>query len=395
VGGGDGRNSADFRNTVCGNAFGQNVLAITLTLTWPSQLGYDQTSQTDIVFNSNYNWNIYSGANRRGEIDFGRVALHELGHALGLGHENSLRSIMSSNIGDLDTLQIDDIAGVSSLYGPPGNCAFSNINLNTRVNEALGAGDCRVMDLFGGNGDPSFMDVYQFSLDQPTFVNIQMQSNELDPVLIITDTSLGNQMIFDDFNGTCDATVSQTLPAGNYLLIANTYVVPEKCAGNVGNYSITMTDSVLPLLGTVINTNASAQVTPMVFSGGASVDGFNFRTSFNPWEFVDVRAQLAPDPAHVGMSGSIYVLATLSNGKQYMKNSAGAFVLYTGGMANLIPYRQGPLAALEQVSIIEDLNGNSTGLAGQTFWVYVGYATNTAPLDVYHNSTAIQFSIAP
>jgi hypothetical protein len=133
----------------------------------------------------------------------------------------------------------------------------------------------------------------------------------------------------------------------------------------------------------------------MVFSGGASVDGFNFRTSFNPWEFVDVRAQLAPDPAHVGMSGSIYVLATLSNGKQYMKNSAGAFVLYTGGMANLIPYRQGPLAALEQVSIIEDLNGNSTGLAGQTFWVYVGYATNTAPLDVYHNSTAIQFSIAP
>ncbi len=393
AGGGDSRNSADFRNTVCGNAFGANVLALTLTFTQVNRLGYDNITQTDIIFNANRNWDIYSGP-LRSSIDFARVALHELGHALGLGHENNVVSIMSSNAGSVDSLQVDDIAGVSSLYGARGNCAFSTINPNTSIDQSLQAGDCRVMDLFGGNDDPSFMDVYQFRLAEPTFVNINMQSNELDSVIILTNTALGNQMIFDDSNGTCDAQVAQVLPAGDYLLLANTYVVPEKCAGNVGSYSLAMTNSTLPSLGSVANTSPAAPAIPMVFSGGASVDGVNFRTNFSARELIQVKAQLAIDPAHVGQAGSVFVVAMLSNGKQYMKNSSGAFVPFAGGVTNLVPYRQGALSTLEDVTVIENLRGGNSSLAGLDYLMFVGYSLNSAPLAIYRNMVPIRFSIA-
>ena len=392
AGNGDARNSADFGTTVCGNEFGDNVLAITLTLTAPGTLGFDYLRQTDIIFNSKFSWDIYSGPSRSAK-DFGRVALHELGHALGLAHENQLASIMASSVGDITTLQPDDLAAASSLYTAPGKCYIAAIKLNSRVDDALQSGDCRIMDLYGGSDDTSYVDVYKFRLEQDSYVNIQMQSTALDSVLIITDASLGDPLIFDDFNGACDARVAQSLRAGDYLLLANTYVVPEKCAGNVGNYLITMTDSTLPILGAVINTNASAQVTPMLFSGGASVDGVNYRSSFSAQELIDVKAQIAPVPAHVGLPGSTYVLATLSNGAQYVKNSAGSFVPFSGRLADMVAYRQGTLAALEKITVVEDLKGGSAGLAGQEIRVYVGYAPASAPNDIYYSSVPIRFSI--
>jgi hypothetical protein len=393
-GNGDARNSAGFRSNVCGNDFGNNVLAITLTFTAPGTLGFDYILESDIIFNSNHSWDIYSGPSQFTK-DFSRVAIHELGHALGLDHETTAASIMAPTVGDIDTLQPDDIAGANFLYGVSGECNFGSININSYVDNALEDGDCRIMDLWGGSDDISYVDVYTFTLAQESYVDIQMKSAELDSVLIITDRFLGDPLIFDDFNGGCDARVAQKLPAGEYLLLANTYVVPEKCVGNVGNYAITMTDSTLPTLGTVVNTNPLAQPSPMLFSGGASTDGVNFRSSFSAQDLIDVEAQVVPSPAHVGLPGSLYVLAILSNGQKFVKNSAGEFVAFDSKLANLVPYRQGQLSALEKISIVENLRGAGTGLAGLSFQVHVGYATASAPSDIYYNSTPVQFSIAP
>ncbi len=74
------------------------------------------------VFNVDFNfhleeWGIYIFSERPG-IDFRRVALHELGHALGLGHESRKPAIMAPFYsGNLYHLQQDDIAGVAALYG--------------------------------------------------------------------------------------------------------------------------------------------------------------------------------------------------------------------------------------------------------------------------------------
>ena len=52
--------------------------------------------------------------------DLFQVALHEIGHNLGLEHSNVKRSIMYPYLLDgNDALETDDIAGIQALYGRP------------------------------------------------------------------------------------------------------------------------------------------------------------------------------------------------------------------------------------------------------------------------------------
>jgi hypothetical protein len=113
----EGRNGVDFGSTFCGEAWGGTTLAITQR--W--FLGATLT-QTDIVFNKNESWNVYSTAWQSwpwfGVSDFQRVAVHELGHALGLDHEDSgVPTIMKTYIGNTTTPQPDDVGGVAAIYG--------------------------------------------------------------------------------------------------------------------------------------------------------------------------------------------------------------------------------------------------------------------------------------
>lgn len=106
-----------------GKSFGDGTLAVTV---------YDDQDNTlaeaDIIFNTEYTWDSYRGT-RTGHgdrPDFQRVAIHELGHLIGLGHPDEANppqgviAIMNSRVSDVDTLQADDIAGGQTLYGAPG-----------------------------------------------------------------------------------------------------------------------------------------------------------------------------------------------------------------------------------------------------------------------------------
>jgi hypothetical protein len=73
-----------------------------------------------------------TGINAAGTIDFYTVALHELGHALGLGHSAVSGSVMEPiYAGTRRTLHADDIAGIQSIYGvrpavpEPGSVLFA------------------------------------------------------------------------------------------------------------------------------------------------------------------------------------------------------------------------------------------------------------------------------
>ena len=114
---------ADFKDTLCGQEWDDTTLAVTIS--WSE--GEGGRIQAGIAFNPGFTWNVYNGPWQAAQADFRRVAVHELGHTIGLNHENVQPSIMSTAVGVGDTIevpQVDDVAGVNAMYGagalPPG-----------------------------------------------------------------------------------------------------------------------------------------------------------------------------------------------------------------------------------------------------------------------------------
>jgi predicted Zn-dependent protease len=110
---GDGLNSLSFGSSFFGHSFGSSTLAVT----YYSYSGSRMT-EGDIVFNTSWSWDSYRGA-LRSNPDIQRVALHELGHLLGMAHSTLSSAIMYAYINNSYQLTADDIAGIQSLYGAP------------------------------------------------------------------------------------------------------------------------------------------------------------------------------------------------------------------------------------------------------------------------------------
>jgi hypothetical protein len=113
----DGINEAYFGTSIAGSALDQNTLALTVI--------YDEGTtlvESDTAFNSTIPWNSYPGSLlSNGVIDFRRVAIHELGHTIGLADINGTNplAIMDIDVSNIYYLTSDDIAGAQALYGAP------------------------------------------------------------------------------------------------------------------------------------------------------------------------------------------------------------------------------------------------------------------------------------
>ena len=119
---GNGINEIAMDSKADGEDFGENTLAITMSY----RVGNEKT-EADIVFNTAYTWDSYRGPLRIDRHDIQRVAAHELGHVLGLGHPDEANpvqyvvALMNSRVSSsVETPRTDDINGIRSLYGAPG-----------------------------------------------------------------------------------------------------------------------------------------------------------------------------------------------------------------------------------------------------------------------------------
>jgi hypothetical protein len=89
---GDGLNSLSFASSFFGHSFGSSTLAVT----YYSYSG-SRMLEGDIVFKTAWTWDSYRGG-LRSAPDIHRVALHELGHLLGMAHSSLSGAIMYAYI---------------------------------------------------------------------------------------------------------------------------------------------------------------------------------------------------------------------------------------------------------------------------------------------------------
>jgi hypothetical protein len=89
----------------------------TLGVTWY----YSSLPEADIALNTNFSWEVNSTT--KGIFDPLTVLIHEEGHIIGLGHSKVDGAIMEAVYdGKRQTLHLDDICGIQTIYGTPQSC---------------------------------------------------------------------------------------------------------------------------------------------------------------------------------------------------------------------------------------------------------------------------------
>jgi hypothetical protein len=182
----------------------------------------------DIVFNSSINWQINSS------YDIETVAIHEMGHALGMGHSQITYACMYAYYNGIkQTLSGDDASGLQSIYGAPQYDQF-NSNGQSNGNYTKAANINSYIDSRGQIAIPSLdittgSQVEWFSVTVPmsmtgTMVVTEQSSNlsSLSPRITVYTTSLGllGTATSTAYGDTVSVTIPGVQPGQSYLIRA-------------------------------------------------------------------------------------------------------------------------------------------------------------------------------
>lgn len=282
------RNGVKFDTTDCGDAWGAGVLAVTII--WSSG---GTMVQAGTGFNGNLGWSVYTGPWVSGQPEFRRTAVHELGHVIGLGHDDSVPSIMSTFVSPGDTLETPtahDIACVDALYGATAPPSIL-MNLESPVQGGISSG---VSNIRGWAVGLSGIDHVELYIDGQFYGNIPSGGRRDDVAAA-----------FPSYPGSFNAGFSMAYNYGN--LSAGTHTMSVRAVGKdsaTANASATFNvvrfdNAFISNPSAVSFASAAASVTPgavhlsHVLAGGTYYDmTLIFRTESQKLE----PSQIVPSP---------------------------------------------------------------------------------------------------
>jgi hypothetical protein len=192
----------------------------------------------DVFFNDQIEWTLYDGDGN----DFYVVALHEIGHALGLDHSFEGTVMYAYSEGGVFDLTEDDIAGIQTLYGEGDDIADNNTDTNTNTNtmpDLVGAlpeintpdnwteseettGDT----VTGSLDDENYYEAWSIDVQEGETVTVTMQatSGDLEPYLYLVTTDWEDILTESTYSDETDARLSYTFDeTGTFDIIATTY----------------------------------------------------------------------------------------------------------------------------------------------------------------------------
>ncbi len=161
---------------------------------------------------------------------------------------------MQAFVSDTDSLQSDDIAGVISIYGgdDPAQTTISNIygvslvspdnatlvgpNNSNTLNGTLESSDNQL--------DGKSLDLYQYTFENDSTIDIQLNSQAFDPLLYLvrvsaTQAAIPSATFTDDNSGSGNnARINRSIQAGTYWL-----GVSSATNNGQGNYSVSIISS--------------------------------------------------------------------------------------------------------------------------------------------------------
>lgn len=395
-------NGSDFRTTQCGNSLPDTTLAVTLYFQEPNTLGSSDIVEADIVFNANLSFDVYdgplrNGSNGRAEFDFKRVALHELGHVLGLGHDNNQPAIMNARISSLYELQQDDIEGVNTLYGGINNCPNTALAFGWR-NGQLAAGDCRVQQLIVGGSDTSFVDVYTLDVTENKRLTIDMRRDgALHGVLLLADEKLKILNIAESREGNCTPALQADITPGRYIVMVNTYSsLTDVCAGltNTGTYRLSVSYSASTLLPLSGKQSFQGGQSDARFSGGVTRDGGQtFNNRVTPTQRFDVLGEIEIDPRHQGQPGFLVMAAITSDGEILVKNTTGDFVTYQPEREQVPVAERRVLGPVEKLDILKNFAAADINISNISVDFLIGYGVDSNPGELYFHQQGINLLV--
>lgn len=188
----------------------------------------------DIFFDDIEPWTLFDG----GDTDFYVVALHEIGHAIGIDHSSDPTAVMYAFSGTASTLQRDDILAVQRLYGtpttggndddtttPPDNPTPVPTLPTPEILPPIENDDDTVIDTGGELIEDFGYEEWIVYAESGETLTITMESDELDSYLILLAPDYSTVLAEDDDSlGDYNAVITYTFTeSGEYIIVATTY----------------------------------------------------------------------------------------------------------------------------------------------------------------------------